>query len=240
LTPDRKAAEAFYHRVIGWRLKDAGLSDPYTLFCVGETPIGGVMELSGQAGVRAGWRGHIAVDDVDALAARVVQAGGALHHPPEEIPGIGRFATVSDPHGAVFVIFKGSSEADTREIAPGTPGQVGWHELHAGDGAKAFAFYSALFGWTKGESMDMGPMGVYQLFATGKEPVGGIMTKSEAMPFPCWLYYFDVDDIEKGAERVKDQGGQVVNGPNQVPGGSWVARCIDPQDLMFAIHGAKR
>jgi predicted enzyme related to lactoylglutathione lyase len=209
LTPDRKAAESFYHGVVGWRLQDAGMSDPYTLLCVGETPIGGLMELSRQAreaGVRAGWRGHIAVDDVDSLGARVIQAGGALHHPPEDIPGVGRFATVSDPHGTMFVIFKGASDAQSREIAPNTPGRIGWHELHAGDGARAFAFYAALFGWTKGEAMDMGAMGIYQLFATGKDPVGGIMTKTEAMPVPAWLYYFEVDEIQAGCGAREGQG----------------------------------
>ena len=40
--------------------------------------------------------------------------------------------------------------------APDTPGLVGWRELHAGDGAAAFAFYSKLFGWTKRQGMEMG------------------------------------------------------------------------------------
>ena len=33
----------------------------------------------------------------------------------------------------------------------------------------ALAFYGELFGWRKGETMDMGPNGVYQLFATGAQ-----------------------------------------------------------------------
>ncbi len=51
--------------------------------------------------------------------------------------------------------------------APGTPGLVGWHELHAGDGAGALKFYSEQFGWTKDSDFDMGPMGVYHMFKTG-------------------------------------------------------------------------
>ena len=39
------------------------------------------------------------------------------------------------------------------------------------DGPSAFAFYSGLFGWTKAEAMDMGPMGIYQIFAIDGEPV---------------------------------------------------------------------
>jgi predicted enzyme related to lactoylglutathione lyase len=243
LTTDREAAEAFYRRVVGWQLKEAGLPHPYTLLCVDDRPIGGLMGLpreACEAGVRPGWRGHISTRDVDAFAARVVQEGGTLHHAPEEVPGVGRFATVSDPYGAIFVLFKGSSDAQGSQPAPGTPGCVGWHELHSSNGEKAFLFYSGLFGWTKGQSMDMGPMGVYQLFATAQEPVGGIMTKTEAMPTPCWLYYFNVDDIQLGAARVKDEGGSVHNGPHQVPGGSWIVQCSDPQGAMFALVGPQR
>ena len=35
----------------------------------------------------------------------------------------------------------------------------------------SFAFYSGLFGWTKGEAMNMGAMGTYQIFSTkGSSP----------------------------------------------------------------------
>jgi predicted enzyme related to lactoylglutathione lyase len=243
LTTDRKAAEAFYRDVIPWRPQDAGLPDPYTLLCVGEAPIGGLMELPREAcdaGARAGWRGHISVHDVDTMAARVIKDGGLMHHAPEEILGVGRFATVSDPHGAMFVIFKGAGDTQGREAAPLTPGHVGWHELHAGDGERAFTFYNRLFGWTKAEAMDMGPSGKYQLFATGKEPVGAMRNKSEAMPFPCWLFYFNIDDIEAGAARTKEGGGNVLSGPHQVPGGRFVVQCHDPQGVLFALLGPKR
>jgi predicted enzyme related to lactoylglutathione lyase len=30
----------------------------------------------------------------------------------------------------------------------------------------AFGFYEKMFGWTKAEAINMGPMGTYQLFAT--------------------------------------------------------------------------
>src|SRR3712207_7437107 len=57
----------------------------------------------------------------------------------------------------------------------------GWHELHAADGAAAFEFYAAMFGWTRSDALDMGPLGTYQLFATGGGPdaVGGMMRSEE-------------------------------------------------------------
>jgi predicted enzyme related to lactoylglutathione lyase len=244
MTSDTKGAAAFYRNVIGWSAQDSGMADrSYTILSMGPTMIGGLMPIPEEAramGTRPTWTGYIGVDDVDAVAKRVTAAGGAVHRPPEDIPGVGRFAVVADPQGAGFMLFKGASEQTPTPSGPGTPGHVGWHELHAGDGAKAFAFYADLFGWTKGEAMDMGPMGVYQLFATGGSPVGGMMTKTPDTPAPFWLYYFNVDAIDAAAGRVRDSGGQVVNDPMQVPGGSWIVQCRDPQGALFALLAQKR
>ena len=125
-------------------------------------------------------------------------------------------------------------------MAPGTPGHIGWHELHAGNGESAFAFYAGLFGWTKAEAMDMGPMGIYQIFATGGAPIGGMMTKTPDTPAPFWLYYFNVEAIDAAIARVTAAGGRIALDPHQVPGGSWIAQCIDPQGAMFAMVGGKR
>jgi len=94
---------------------------------------------------------------------------------------------------------------------------VGWHELQSNNPEEAFAFYASLFGWTKAQAIDMGPLGVYQLFATGGEPVGGMMTRCEGMP-PFRLYYFNVEGIGAAVSRVTDKGGRITNGPHQVPG----------------------
>jgi predicted enzyme related to lactoylglutathione lyase len=160
--------------------------------------------------------------------------------PPEDIPSVGRFAVAADAQGATFILFRGSSDEGPTPAAPGTPGHIGWHELRAGNGASAFAFYSRLFGWTKGQAVDMGAMGIYQTFATGGAPVGGMMTKTADSPTPFWLYYVNVEAVDAAAARVTDGGGRVINGPHQVPGGNWIVQCIDPQGAMFAMVGAKR
>ena len=59
------------------------------------------------------------------------------------------------------------------------------------------------------------------------------------MPVPLWLYYFNVRDINVAVERVKASGGQVLDGPVEVMGGSWIARCTDPQGAMFALEGKR-
>jgi uncharacterized protein len=244
MTTDVKAAEAFYRSVIGWDIRDSGMSDrSYLLLSAGPTMVGGLMPIPADAramGAPAAWTGYIGVADVDAHAARVKAAGGTIHHAPEDIPGIGRFAVAADPQGAVFILYRGAGGEAPAPVAPGAPGHVGWHELHAGDRESAFAFYADLFGWTKAEAIDMGPMGTYQIFATGGVTIGGMMTKTPATPMAFWLYYFNVEALDAAVARVTEGGGQVVNGPHQVPGGSWIAQCRDPQGAMFALAAQKR
>ena len=190
------------------------------------------------AGIRPGWIGYVAVDDVDAFAARVAAGGGRVLWPATDIPAIGRFAYVADPQGAVFTLFMPLPGAPAPPEAEATPGRIGWHELHAADREGAFAFYAGLFGWTKTQAIDMGPMGTYQTFAAGGTGMtGGMMRKGDTIPAPCWLYYINVDDIDAAVGRAKASGGRLLQGPHQVPGGSWIAQCLDPQGTLFAMVG---
>lgn len=243
MTSDDEAAAAFYSDVVGWQVADAGMTGMrYTLMQIGAHAVAGVMALPEQArdaGAKPAWTGYVAVADVDAMAVKLTTAGGTVHHPAQDIPGVGRFATVADPHGAVFCLFRGNADEPPQPKA-GTPGTIGWHELSAGDLDSTWAFYSGLFGWTKDQAMDMGPGGIYQLFAAGGEAMGGMMTKPAQMPRPAWLYYFRVETLDAALERVKAGGGQLLNGPMAVPGDEWVAQCCDPQGAMFALLAAER
>ena len=86
----------------------------------------------------------------------------------------------------------------------------------------------------------MGPMGVYRMFDTGQGEQGGIMTRTAQTPMSFWLYYFNVEAVDAAAERVKVNGGQIVNGPHEVPGGQWIVQALDPQGAMFALVAPKR
>jgi predicted enzyme related to lactoylglutathione lyase len=159
-----------------------------------------------------------------------------VHREPSDIPGVGRFSVVADPFGAAFQLFHAAPEFMMPPDGKG-PGFVAWRELMAGDMEKAWAFYTALLGWTCSADHDMGPMGTYRLFKTGGEAdVGGMMTKPANLPASFWTYYFSVDGIRAAAERVATAGGVVINGPMQVPGGDWVLQATDPQGGMFALH----
>ena len=119
------------------------------------------------------------------------------------------------------------------------PGRVGWHELLAADWEKALAFYGGLFGWQKADA-DVGEMGTYQLFSAAGQTIGGMLTKPATIPAPFWLYYFNVGDIDAAAQRVEAGGGEIFAGPFEVPGGSWIVQCTDPQGAIFALEGQRR
>jgi uncharacterized protein len=241
ITTDTAAAKAFYAQVFGWSMQAFPGANEYTVLTAGTTGIGGIMPIPAEASARgapACWQGYIAVPDVDQWAARVQAKGGAIVQAPQDIPNVGRFAVAADLHGAVFILFKPMGEAAMPGAAPGTPGTVGWNELHAGNGLAAFDWYAELFGWSQVRDMDMGPMGVYRLFATGGvNEVGGMMTEA---PGPFWAFYFNVDALGAAMERVQAAGGKVLNGPMEVPGPMYVANCQDGQGAWFSMVAPQR
>jgi len=66
------------------------------------------------------------------------------------------------------------------------------------------------------------------------------MTKPAAIPTPYWGYYFNVDGIDAAVARVAAGGGNVINGPHQVPDGQWIVQCTDPQGAAFALVATRR
>lgn len=245
-TTDAQAAEVFYTHVVGWKTMDSGDPGgmPYKLFTAGDLATAGVMQLSPsmlEGGMKPSWIGFIGVDDVDGYATRVEQSGGKLHSPAQDIPGIGRFASVEDPQGAAFLLFKGSVNYAPPRPATGQPGTVGWNELSANDGEAAWPFYSEIFGWKEDSTMDMGPLGTYRMFNNGGAPVGAMMTRDPSKsPVPFWLYYVNVDDIDAAAARITEKNGQLCMMPHEVPGHLWIVLGIDPQGALFALVGPRK
>ncbi|TMJ13545.1 MAG: VOC family protein [Alphaproteobacteria bacterium] len=246
MSGDPAAAQAFYTAVVGWTPRGAGPDGGahYTALEVGGRGVGGIAGISPEAceqGARPGWLGYIGVGDADASVAAIEEAGGRTLRAPDDIPGIGRFAVVADPDGAPFMLLQPIMPEGGWGPSPPrmTPGQIGWRELHAGDGEAAFAFYSKLFGWTEAGRMDMGPMGIYRLWSSGEdEAVGGMMTGHA--DHRGWLFYFAVDSADAAAARITEAGGKVLMGPMEVPDGSWVVQATDPEGVVFSVVSKER
>ncbi len=68
-------------------------------------PVGGMMPMGDMfpPQVPPHWTVYFAVEDADATVAEITALGGSVIAPPTDIPQ-GRFAAVSDPHGAMFSV----------------------------------------------------------------------------------------------------------------------------------------
>jgi uncharacterized protein len=244
MTDDVAGSARFYAAVLGWAITDAGMpSRIYLLAATAGIRHAGLMPIPDEArarGARPGWLGYVGVADVDGTVIELVSRGGVLKRHPENIPAVGRFAVVGDADGAPFVVFSPLSPEVTGTPAPDAPGRVGWHELQAGDGDRAFAFYAELFGWTTAGDVDVGEHGPYHLFRATGEPLGGIMTRLPTVSHPHWLFYFTVDGIDAALARVAGAGGRLVIGPHQVPGGQWIAHCEDTGGAAFSLMSTAR
>jgi predicted enzyme related to lactoylglutathione lyase len=242
ITTDIAGAQAFYAAVVGWGVQDAATPDlAYNLFTADGAEVSGLMDLPEHArkmGATPRWMGYVSVGDIDATPDRIKRLGGAVYVPPTD-SNIGRISVIADPQTATLALIKGLKPGQPKPAQLGKTGHVGWHELHAADWEKAFAFYGELFGWQKGVT-DIGPIETYQFFSVGGQTIGGMFTKRPQDVLPFWLYYFNVGDIDAAAECVKTGGGKVFTGPTELPGGSWIARCRDPQGAAFALQGPRR
>ena len=238
MTTDVDAAKTFYTEVTGWTTTPAETpGGPYEMWTA-DRPVGGVMVLPenlAASGAPPHWIGYIGTPGVDATVERAAALGAEVLHPGEDIPGVGRFAVLRDPQGAVFCLFR----IDGWRAPEGPPGDghMTWHELATTDGKAAWEFYSGTFGWKLVHDMEMGEGAIFRMFGVSSEvPMGGMFDKAPEMPQPGWLHYIHVADIGVAVDAAKDLGGKVVNGPMEIPGGEFVAHCFDPQGAAFALH----
>jgi predicted enzyme related to lactoylglutathione lyase len=242
LTTEMKAAEAFYKTVVGWTATPfEGAASPYTMFNnAGGVPVAGVMTLPEGLNAPPHWVMYIGVPQLEEAVAQIERLGGSVLSHLIEVPSVGRMRTMRDPQGAMFSVYEPASPPEQPESRPGN-GDVAWHELYTTDAEAAMKFYADLFGWRATEdAFDMGPMGKYHMFGRSFT-LGGMMTKPPEMAqVPShWGLYFRVPDVDAGVERVKASGGQVVNGPMDVPGGDRIVQVMDPQGAAFSLHQAK-
>jgi predicted enzyme related to lactoylglutathione lyase len=243
MTTDAKAAAGFYSKVAKLKTQPAPFEKTYTMLVGSGRPMGGLMVLAGDAtsqGTPPGWLSYIGTADVDETARKAESLGGKVIKSPAPVPDGGRFAILQDPQGAAFAIYAyPQTQSGTAPSTDVPLGHSSWHELATTDHAAAFSFYQQLFGWHTTSSMDMGPQGVYRMFAPAgvKDAFGGMYTKAPGSPGgPNWLPYIKVGDARPATKTAKSSGAQILNGPMQVPGGGWISMGIDPQGAAFAIH----
>jgi predicted enzyme related to lactoylglutathione lyase len=208
-----------------------------------------------QHGARPIWIGYIHAADVDQAVTSIQHGGGKLLMGPTEIE-VGQFAMVTDPQGAAFYVMTpkpSPGQEDKESLAfsydKKRVGHCAWNELMTSDTNAAWHFYGQRFGWVKDGEMDMGPLGTYEFIShparkreeqMGSGMIGAIMPMMPGAPAPAWAHYFRVADIDAAVAAIGANGGQVLRGPDEIPGGDFSLNAIDPQGAVFALVGARK
>jgi len=236
-TPDVDAAKKFYPRFTGWGTQP--FDNDYTMWTTGGVPIAGIFRLTDemrQQDVPPSWMPYIESNDVDGTVNQAVSLGGRIMNGPGDIPGVGRYAVVQDPQGAVFGVYRSSNVSRAWD---GTPvvGRFSWHELMTTDYERAFEFYRALFGWEKTGEMDMGGGQMYFMYGKEGKMYGGMFNRPPEMAgmHPFWLVYIHVKDVGKAVALATKAGATIQRPQMDIPGGS-IAILGDPQGAAFALH----
>jgi predicted enzyme related to lactoylglutathione lyase len=235
-TPDIEAAAAFYGELFDWEIPELPNSAElggYRRAKKDGKDVAGVAPLM-QEGQPPAWTSYISVEDADATAAAVKEAGGSVIAEPMDVMDLGRMAIFADPTGAVFGVWQPGTFPGAGLV--NEPGALAWNELGTRDPDAAKAFYGTVFGWGTRDN-DMGEMGTYTEWLRGEDSIGGMMDVSGRLPdeIPAhWLVYFAVENTDAVLETVKSSGGAVSFGPVDIPAGRF-AIVTDPHGAAFAV-----
>ncbi|MCL6699035.1 VOC family protein [Sphingomonas sp. NSE70-1] len=251
MTDDAEAAGKFYSAVVkGWTFGERVPTEvEYRMIQRSDGGnAGGVLTLNEEmksGGARPAWLGYLHVRDVDAKAAAIKAEGGQAMMEPWDQAGVGRLAMVTDPQGAPFYLMDPTPpEHDPTAVSDvfsmDQPERVRWNELSTSDADGAVDFYTRQFGWTQEGSMDMGEFGQYRFVQNDGVGIGAIMPRMPEMPVSLWTFYIGVDDIDRAAKAITDNGGSILNGPMEIPGGEFALNGMDPQGASFGLVGPRK
>ena len=253
--PDPAAAVAFYGDLFGWELADVMPPEspaPYYMARLRGGDVAAISALPQGAASGATWNTYVWVEDADATAGKVREAGGTVLREPMDVMDSGRLAAFADPAGAAFSVWQPNQHRGATIV--NEPGSLNFNDLHTPDLDGARAFYGAVFGW---ELLDAGGFSVWVLPAYGEfleqrspgrrenmlamgaparfdEAVAsaGPLPEGEAGSPARWDVTFAVDDADAIAARAAELGGEVLVPPVDAP---WVRTTVirDPQGATF-------
>lgn len=184
------------------------------------------------------WSSYIKVNDADATAEKVKEAGGQVHFGPIDLPNeSGRMAVLQDPTGAFVCINQQQNHPGAQLV--NEPGTWNWNNLVTRDPDAAKDFYGKVFGWSATHNEEA-PDFIWMWQVEGQrwpEGFAGLMEMGTEMPAdapPYWQVYFMVENADRAIETTKSSGGSLVFGPLDIPTGR-VATLFDPQGAAVSI-----
>ena len=108
-TRDTEAASSFYGGLFGWASNAVPSPDggTYALYQLEGVEAAGMMDIREEWGpMPPHWAVYFEVADLDDTRARAVDLGGGELMPPMQVEGVGRFAFLRDPQGAVVAVIQ--------------------------------------------------------------------------------------------------------------------------------------
>jgi predicted enzyme related to lactoylglutathione lyase len=253
--PDPERAADFYRGVFGWAVEDTMPPESDGRYFIGRIngrDAAAISSMPTEAPATATWNTYIWVDDVEATAARVSDAGGSVVVEPFDVMDAGRMAVVADPEGASFCLWQAGRHRGATVV--NEHGALNFNGLATRDVERAAAFYGAVFGWQVldlpaglmwtlpgyGDHLEASTPGLRAQMDQMGAPAGFIDVVAALQPIgpddhataARWDVTFGVDDVDTIAARAHDLGGEVVSGPLDAPW-SRVAEIKDPQGATF-------
>lgn len=238
-TDDLDGSCDFYSELLGWGLeKHSGGHGSLAIATAGGKKVAMLMDRGEKQAVNA-WNSYIAVDDVDATAARASELGGTVAAGPFDLPaGQGRAAFVVDPTGAAVGLLQAGKRHFGAELV-NEPGAFSLNQLNTSDTAAARDFYAGLFGWRIEDSQTEGEYWMAYRDETRESMNGGIMPLPEGAEWPShWIVYFTVADIDEAVTKVEKLGGRIEMPPQEIQTGK-IAIAQDPQGAIVALYAGE-
>ena len=233
-SPDVEASVAFYSGLFGWK----GDTDPnpeaggYTMFSLDDNSVAGLGPLQ-DPNQPPSWSTYVTVDDADATAKAVADAGGVVVMEPFDVLDAGRMAIFVDPTGAHISTWQPKAHPGAGLV--NEPGSLCWNELVTRDLDGAKAFYKKVFGW-EGDTGKADGM-AYTEWKLDGETIGGMLEMGDQFPAEVpahWLVYFAVDDTDTTVTTAGELGGSVTVPATDIPPGRF-AILNDTHGAHFAV-----
>lgn len=253
------SAVAFYGGLFGWQFTDIAPPEAPGQYLIArkDGKVVGAIGVSGSHNSDPVWNTYIQVDDADAAAKAIVQAGGAVTMEPADTGEYGRMGFFTDPAGAEFAVWQPGSLKGVELV--NAPGSWNSSDLHTTDPGGAGAFYREVFGWENdlmefagfktwlfrlegyGDFLEQydpqirarqGAHGVPDKF---EDAVGWMSEIDGGSPErPRFVITFAVDDTDATVKLCGELGGNVIR-PATTAGPVRDALVADPEGAVFRV-----
>jgi len=244
---DPEAAQDFYGRLLGWAFETVSQTGApmYAIATLDGRDVGGLSRADGETST---WNTYIAVDDIEAAAARIAATGGEVPFGPFDPGPAGRTAFCRDPAGASFRLWQAGRRLGAQAV--NEPGTWNFSYLHT-DQPDEIDFYVEVFGWVV-DDLGFAPMvrspgygdhleatvdpGIRARQRSGGAPPGFEDAISFIVPLqppmrPHWHVAFSVADRDVTVASARRLGAEVIDAEDT----QWTRTALirDPQGAVF-------